>query len=158
MKGAEESEIEEKAAKTHFIENMNEKHEKDSISFMDMPLNWGLEYPAVKHLKNRILNLLQNGELSKSFISKVMSHFANAELVNHSIQKVKTYWMLTYDLSRMKSRNRNDSTDLIDSCIREVCDKNHGTLGGEIITTNYHPLELWAFACRWAELESRTEL
>jgi CRISPR-associated protein Csm1 len=29
-------------------------------------------------------------------------------------------------------------------------------LNGQFIVTDYHPLELWAFAARWAELEMRT--
>ena len=29
-------------------------------------------------------------------------------------------------------------------------------LNGKRINTTYHPIELWALACRWAELELRT--
>lgn len=157
MKGAEESEAEEKNAKSHIIEKENLKLEKNSISFMNMPLNWDFEYVAVKKLKNQILKLLLNGKITKSFISKILSHYANANLNNHSIRQVKTYWMLTYDLSRMKQRSAPETISLIDCCIREICNKNCGKLGGESILTNYHPLELWALACRWAELEYRTE-
>ena len=38
-----------------------------------------------------------------------------------------------------------------------LCNKNKGTLNDESILTDYHPLELWAFAARWAELQHRTD-
>ena len=61
------------------------------------------------------------------------------------------------DLSRMKERCSTDVHILIDNCIREVCDKSRNTLNGKSITTNYHALELWTFAARWAELEYRKD-
>lgn len=63
--------------------------------------------------------------------------------------------MLTYDLSRLKNTVKNQSAkELIDNCIKEVCE-NKSTLNGQTVVTNYHSLELWAFAARWAELEFR---
>ena len=76
----------------------------------------------------------------------------------HQITRTKTYWMLTYDLSRMKTRSAGEEVNnMIDNCIKEVCDKNKGKLNGELIHSDYHPLELWAFASRWAELEYRSK-
>lgn len=95
------------------------------------------------------------GKMPKSFLSKLMSHYANARLLGHVITVPKTYWMLTYDLSRMKERSHADVEALIDNCINEVCDKSKNTLNGEPIVTDYHALELWTFAARWAELEYR---
>ena len=153
MKGADESETEEKNAKDHCCVDKN----KNSISFMDFPMNWDLEFPVVEKLKDKMVDLLKSDRLPKSFISKLMSHYSKAAIKNHIITVAKMYWMLTYDLNRMKSRN-NDAlaNDMIDNCIKEVCDKNKNTLNGEQITSDYHPLELWAFAARWAELEYRT--
>ncbi|WP_281644365.1 hypothetical protein [Bacteroides zoogleoformans] len=45
---------------------------------------------------------------------------------------------------------------MIEQCINEVCNKKGSTLNGEHIITDYHPLELWNFAARWAELEYRS--
>lgn len=157
MKGAEESAIEESAAKSHIVHAGDVVSEKNSISFMDMPLNWDLEYPQVKKLKDKLCEMLQTGKIPKSFLSKLMNHHANAGLVGHVITIPKTYWMLTYDLSRMKERSHADVKALIDNCIREVCDKNRNTLNAEPITTGYHALELWIFAARWAELEYRKD-
>lgn len=157
MKGAEESAVEEQNAKSHFIRWENRVKEKNSISFMGMPLNWDLEYPAVKALKERMCQLLDRGIMTKSFLSKLLAHYANAGIKNHVLRNFKTYWMITYDLSRMKERGnyKAELNELIDNCLKEVCDKGKTSLNGEPITTNYHALELWAFASRWAELEYR---
>lgn len=153
MKGADESDTEEKNAKNHNCAGKS----KNSISFMDMPLNWDCEFDAVETLKTQIVELLKSGALPKSFVSKVMSHYANSEMTNHSIGKAKTYWMLTYDLSRMKNRYTPKVNEMIDNCIKEVCNKSNSTLNGNNLITDYHPLELWAFAARWAELEFRSD-
>ncbi|WP_293739186.1 type III-A CRISPR-associated protein Cas10/Csm1 [uncultured Parabacteroides sp.] len=158
MKGAEESAIEESAAKSHIVHmGKSSISEKNAISFMDMALNWDLEYPQVKKLKDKLSEMLRMGKMPKSFLSKLMNHYANAGLVGHHITIPKTYWMFTYDLSRMKERSLPDVKVLIDNCICEVCDKSRNTLNAEPIVTDYHALELWTFAARWAELEYRKD-
>ena len=159
MKGADESALEEERAKNHNCKDSkeNKDYPKNSISFMGMPLNWEYEFPAVEELKINLVEWLNNGQLPKSFLSKVLSHYENAEMKNHRIEKMRTFWMLTYDLSRQKSKSNPDSVNnMIDNCITEVCDPNKCKLNGKTVLTNYHPLELWAFAARWAELEYRT--
>ena len=154
MKGAQESDGEEKRAKGH----QNSGKMKNSISFMGMPLNWENEFPQVQSLKDEIVAANESGQLPKSFISKILSHLANAEMENHKIKAVKTYWMITYDLSRMCSRISDSFVKrMIDSCKTEVC-SNKGSLNGQPIETDYHLLELWAMACRWAELEIRQKV
>lgn len=157
MKGAEESAVEEQQAKSHSVYlSDGTRLEKNSISFLDTPLNWDYEYQPVKALKNTLCALLRDGKLPKSFLSKVMRHYANAAVKEHRITYLKTYWMLTYDLNRMKERSYPEVINLIDNCIKEVCDKAKKTLNGQAIETNYHALELWNFAARWAELEYRS--
>ena len=115
MKGADESALEEERAKNHNCKVENKDYPKNSISFMDMPLNWEHEFPAVEMLKNKLVEWSNNGQLPKSFLSKVLSHYENAEMKNHQIGKMRTYWMLTYDLSRQKSKSNPDSiNNLID--------------------------------------------
>ena len=99
---------------------------------------------------------MKNDEsLPKSFISKLLGHWENADIKCHDINNIKTYWMLTYDLGRMKSRVKNkEARELIENCMSEICGKSHKFYRQEI-TTSYHPIELWAMACRWAELELR---
>ncbi|TCO89136.1 CRISPR-associated protein Csm1 [Bacteroides heparinolyticus] len=152
MKGADESDREENNAKKHTCAEW----EKNSISFMQTPLNWDKEYGVVARLKTEMVGLLKKGEMPKSFLSKIMSHCANAKIKGHRITVPKTYWLLTYDLSRMKMRSTEAVKAMIEQCINEVCNKKGATLNGEHIITDYHPLELWNFAARWAELEYRS--
>lgn len=149
MKAAEMSAEEESRAKNHNCGT----YEKNSISIMSIPLNWEYEYPAVKKLKDLIVKNIADGTVAKSFISKILRHAANAKFVEHRITNIKVYWMLTYDLSRMRERSKNVS--IIGNCMADVCN-NTGKLCGNKIKTSYHPLELWSLACRWAELELRT--
>lgn len=152
IKGAEMSAGEESNAKNHVCGGAS----KNSLSFMGTALNFDKEYPQVKALKTAISAFIHTEIIPKSFISKVHQHWENAGVKNHQITNVKTFWMMTYDLSRMAQRiNDQAARSLIDACKTEVCTRK-ATLGGKPITTGYHPLELWAFACRWAELELRT--
>lgn len=154
MKGAVEGGELEDLAKNHIVG----KNEKDSIAFLGMALNWELEYPVVKKLKDKIVGLTKAEALDSSFRSKILLHHANAGVKGHKISNVKTYWMLTYDLGRLKQRNAKnaDVVSMIENCMKEVCN-NAKYLDGNAITTDYHSLELWALACRWAELEIRTK-
>jgi CRISPR-associated protein Csm1 len=122
---------------------------------MDTPLNWNEEFPLVEKLKNKLVRLIKENVLPNSFLSKIMAHTANADIKEHKITKVKTFWILTYDLSRMKERyKQTEGQRIINNCITEVCG-NKSQLNGISIETTYHPLELWTFAARWAELETR---
>lgn len=153
MKGADLSGNEEQNAKFHNTPSDG----KNSISFLGTPLNWNTEFPIVEKLKDILVKLLLNNHLPKSFLSKVLSHCENANIQHHSITNIKTYWMIAYDLSRFKDRNASPETkQLIERCINEICN-NSGQLYGQTINSHYHTLELWAFACRWAELEYRTK-
>lgn len=152
MKGAEESGEEETNAKEHICSTFS----KNSISFMGYALNWDLEFPLLEELKSKLVSLDSRNILPSSFRSKILIHLASANITNHKINNVKTYWMLTYDLTRMKERINEPKVKLmIDICIREIC-SNAKSLNGQSLTTSYHPLELWGLACRWAELEIRS--
>ena len=149
--GAEESALEESNAKGHACHGKT----KDSISFMDTPLNWGDEFPAVEKLKDRLVELLQTEELPKSFLSKILLHASMADIVHHKIKNVKTYWLMSYDLKRVIERAKSDNAkQLAQNCQKEIWE-NGNKLNREHVITDYHLLELWAFACRWAELEYR---
>ena len=155
IKGAELSAKEEDTAKEHKCGTEN----KNSLSFFGMAMNFDKEYPRIKAVKNKIVSLIKNDEsLSKSFISKLLGHWENEEMKGHEINNIKTYWMLTYDLGRMKSRVKNkEACELIDHCMADICDSNRN-FDDQKITTSYHPIELWSMACRWAELELRNNL
>ena len=153
IKGAQQSADEEDNAKKHNLING-----KNSLSFMQMPLNWDKEFPIVEQLKDKIVELADERKtLSKSFISNIINYSEQANYsVDNKITNYKIYWMLTYDISRAISRkNDRETKDFLDQCVNEIC-SNRKSLNGTPLTTNYHPLQLWAFACRWAELTIRT--
>lgn len=152
IKGAEMSATEEGHAKEHTCGGTA----KNSLSLLGMALNFDQELPPVQALKTRIASRFRDQDISKSFIQKVLRHYENADIKAHIINNVKTYWMMVYDLSRMENRLPESAKSLISSCKSEVCTNLH-TLGGQPITSDYHPLEFWALACRWAELELRTD-
>ncbi len=156
MAAAEESATEESNAKNHTCGDRS----KDSISFMSIALNWEKEYPVVEKLKNEILEALDKKGMPKSFIQKILQHHSNACIKNHTINNIKAYWMIAYDMKRMAERlGRNPDptlTGLIGNLKKECCDRHSTTLNGNPIETHYHPLELWALAARWADLEIRT--
>lgn len=151
IKGSDESQEEEMLAKGHSVKINNNTLLKDSISFMETPMKWNTEYIFVKELKQSIKESIQQHNLPKSYISKILMHFANANMNNHTIQNIRMYWLLNYDLSRMIERNTNENVkNLIDKTKKEICN------GFQNLITIYHPIELYAIACRWAELELRT--
>lgn len=158
MKGAEYCSEEEGRAKTH----SNGDSLKNSISFLQIPMNWESEFPAVEHLKEKLFNLCQKEKslLPRSFLSKMMMFLLNADIAKddkgyYQIKNLKIYWMMAYDLSRMKERCHSaEAKETIDICIKECCIQR-STLNNESIKTLYHPIILWALACRWTELELR---
>lgn len=128
--------------------------EKNSFSLLGMPLGWDEEFPAVKALKDALLDMIKGGWLNKSFLSKVMLHASMAGFNGHKVKNLRVFWLLSYDMKRYAS-DKAQSKPLVDAYVREACG-NPGSLNGRKIATVYHALELWALACRWAELEYRS--
>lgn len=149
--GAKESADGESKAKDHEVGGLS----KNSITILGMPLNWDKEYPAVARLKNHLVDLLVKKQLNKSFLSKVMLHASNAGMSNHRITRVNTYWMVCYDMKRFKDKATVEVKQLVDHFVNEVC-QDMSMLNDVSIKTDYHKLELWFLACRWAELEYRS--
>lgn len=153
MRGAKESDDEEKLAKDHDCKGST----KNAISFMSTPLNWDKEFPAVEKLKNKIVELTNRDALPKSFIGKVLQHLSSAKVKNHKICNLRISWLVPYDMSRMIGRYTDvEVKQLIDNYKKEACSNETDKLNDSSITTSYHPMELWALAARWAELEIRT--
>lgn len=151
--GAKLSADEEKKSKGH----KSGTCEKNAISFLNMPLNWDNEFPKVEELKSSIVTMLED-KLPKSFISKVIGHWMSADIKGHKVKNYKVYWRVAYDMKRLSERckpSESEAKRLILNCQQDIC-QTERMLNGENIVTDYHALELWAFACRWAELEYRS--
>ena len=150
--GAQQSAAAEELAKGHKVG----AKEKNSFTLLGMPLNWAEEYPAVKALKNALLDKIKPDGLNKSFLSKVMLHAGMADFNNHKVKNLRVFWLLSYDMKRYAT-DKAQSKALVDTYVREVYQGTKATtLNGKKITTSYHRLELWALASRWAELEYRS--
>ena len=104
------------------------------------------------------------------FIERVLSYYEKAsfafDIKNHKpmenvhkIQDYSIYWRMVYELGKLKKEVKNiDAIKMIDNCIKECLDfkKTYKALNSINLKTKYHPLELWAFACRLAEIKLRT--
>ncbi len=153
MKAASDSADEESNAKKHVFGEG--KFEKNSISFMNFPINWDEEFPIIEKLKETLCGMT---DLPSSFRQKVLQFWAMAEFKDNKVKpdKYRIYWLLAYDFGRLKERTKdNKAKELIDKFKLDCVNCNK--LYGKEIKTQYHPLELWAFACRWAELELRSK-
>lgn len=169
MKGAEYAGEEELKAKGHSY--FSGQFQKNSISFMDFPMNWTEEFCKIRKLKQ---TLYEMDNLPSAFLQKVLQLWEMADTGNinnndkrisktHAISNdiLNIYWLIAYNLGRFRERTDDDKIkSLLDKCINECCCSNLGDrkFNGEGINTIYHPLELWALACRWAELERRTNI
>lgn len=149
--GALISAEEEERAKGHTLSNGSSKN---SLSFLGMPLHWGAEFPKVKQCKENLVRLLLDVKLPKAFLSNVMERKESAEIRDHRVTNVKVYWQIAYETRRMKDRTKDETArQLLDTF---QCDIANNQFCSESLPTNYHALELWTFAARWAELEYRS--
>lgn len=155
-KAAQESAEAEKSAK-NYQEEINGviKNEKNAICFLGYPMGWEIEYPVIKSLKTELVRLLVTEKLPKSFISKLNSHFSQAEKQNDGKLKIppRMYWMMAYDFGRMISRTKDVAAiNLIEQCKMDIVSNR---INGNSFE-NYHALQIWHIAARWAELEYRS--
>jgi len=151
MKGAMLSDEAEKKAKSHKVNNL----EKNSITLFDFPLNWELEYPIVKDLKDQLLILLATTEgLPSGFLQRIYSFYENYLEQCKKGKNPRWRWMIAYDFSRMKGRIKSDEAK---SFIEELKQNLFADMyGGRPLQSGYHFIELLTIAARWAELERKS--
>lgn len=152
-KAAEESEDTEKLAKNHTVQGKD----KNAFTILGIPLNWDLEFSDVMEIKNKILGVLRTNKLPQSFIGKLNMHYKQGDvLAGKYVIKPRIKWLMAYDFARLNQRlNDSFTKELIDTCKNDIfCN----TLLGKPMKSEYHPLELWYLAARWAELENRSEI
>lgn len=161
MQAAKMSEAAEKKAKKHTSKTNN--IQKNAVTFLEVPLNWDIEYPVVKELKENIVKLISQRELNRSYIKKINLH---AEAQKHYLLKKGTKqaiapkwkWQMAYDMSRYaKDIDPNKSTSNARQFVTEMAgfcftDKYKG----KDMNSVYSFLSLLQVAARWAELELRS--
>lgn len=155
LKAAQQAANAEHDAKNHQLKQ--EGKDKNAFTLLNVPLNWNVEYPLVKKLKNTIKDFLEQNKLPRSFSSKLQAHFANARVKNGEITKLNVLWLMAYDFTRLADSIKKSDPDarqfVLD--VKEWVFNNHHP---ELVenTSKYHVIELINLATRWAELELRT--
>jgi CRISPR-associated protein Csm1 len=157
MKAADLAGDAEEIAKKHCYPNNSHppEREKNAIAFLEYPLDWKNEYKVVKNLKEELCSLYMEKEtIPRSLLGKISSHHNMAQIVDGLITNPRAYWILAYDLGRMRQRTKGEKiSEWINTCIKDI---HQNTIKGGEIPTDYHTLELYNLAARWAELELRT--
>ena len=148
MKAAKMAAKEEKNAKSY------NKGEKDAFSMMEYALSWkkGKEFEVVEELKNKFMRLLDSKNSSVSLIRFISGLNEQRKLQIRKNRNESWQWLLVYQLSRYKDRNK-EQKNFIDQIKNDVF---ADTYNGQKMNLQYHFLELLTIAARWAELEFRT--
>ncbi|MFN4298820.1 MAG: Cas10/Cmr2 second palm domain-containing protein [Thermaurantimonas sp.] len=163
------AESEEKNAKSHKISNGEISLEKNALSLFGFALNWDTEWPLVKHLFDTIFKKLHNGELNKSFISRVLTFYEFRKMTPGNLS---WRWLLAYTIGRMIERDRKQeeflkaflSSAFTDSYINYgnysifINGNSINPAGQRLITGSGNTfLDLAAVACRLAEFKWRSQ-
>ncbi len=123
--------------------------EKNAFHMLGKTISWDKEFDYVKSFKQQFVSLIENYDLSKGILHKLMlySSIADRNKVLRKEGKTENYsyiWHISYYLTRYMKRYENNQT---------VCDFCRSLRDREIDYRNGRNLELIALAARWAELE-----
>jgi len=123
--------------------------EKNAFHMLGKTVSWNKEFDYVKSFKQQFVSLIENYDLSKGILHKLMlySSIADRNKVLRKEGKPEDFsyiWHISYYLTRYMKRYENNQT---------VCDFCRSLRDREIDYRNGRNLELIALAARWAELE-----
>ena len=130
--------------------------EKNAFHMLGKTISWDKEFDYAKYFKQQFVSLIDNYDLSKGILHKLMlySSIADKNKVLHKEGKSENFsyiWHISYYLTRfMKRYDETKNTKVLDFC-RSLRDH-------EIDYHNGRKLELIALAARWAELELRIKI
>lgn len=155
MKGAMLAADAEKSAKDHKIVTNGGKVEKNALTLFGFPLNWELEFPAVKELKDKLLVMLAIKEgLPSGFLQRIMLLYENYLDQRKKEKNPRWRWMIAYDFARLRGRIKNDEARLFIDELKQNMFTD--TYNGKPLQSAYHFIELLTIAARWAELEKKS--
>lgn len=160
LKAAEEAEEPEKKAKAYVYEhekirirtgNEEEKcieipKQKDAFAFLDMALGWETEFEAVKNTANVLMKKIQQGNLPKAFLQKIMVYYDRKN-------EKRTTWLMSYDFGRMAGRYKKEA-EFIEGVLLDI---QNNTWKGKAHSFAHKSFEMYAVAARWAEFLYRNE-
>jgi CRISPR/Cas system-associated protein Cas10 (large subunit of type III CRISPR-Cas system) len=123
--------------------------EKNAFHMLGKTISWDKEFDYVKSFKQQFVSLIENYDLSKGILHKLMlySSIADRNKVLRKEGKSEDFsyiWHISYYLTRYMKRYENNQT---------VCGFCRSLRDREIDYRNGRNLELIALAARWAELE-----
>jgi len=128
--------------------------EKNAFHMLGKTVSWDKEFDYVKSFKQQFVSLIENYDLSKGILHKLMLYSSIAER-NKMLRKegkpedFSYIWHISYYLTRYMKRYENNQT---------VCDFCRSLRDREIDYRNGRNLELIALAARWAELELKDKI
>jgi CRISPR-associated protein Csm1 len=123
---------------------------KNAFCLFGEPLSWDSEFAQVQSLKDNMVALRENNDLSAGFLQQLMRFQA----VMHRHQRNPKYqgkpdlsykWNCAYAIGRYKERSKDKGQDILNFLERAKI---------ELFTTQRN-FDLYAVAARWAELEIR---
>lgn len=122
--------------------------EKNAFHMLGKTISWDKEFDYVKSLKQQFVTLIDNYDLSKGILHKLMlySTIAERNKILRKENKTEDYsyiWHISYYLTRYMKRYESNQA---------VCDFCRSLRDREIDYHNGRNLELIALAARWAEL------
>jgi len=123
--------------------------EKNAFHFLGKSISWHEEFDYVKSYQQQFVSLIENFDLSKGILHKLMLYASMADQNKVRRREGKTedfsfVWHLSYYLTRYMSRYKQNDTTVCDFC-RKLRDK-------ELNYKDGRKLELISLAARWAEL------
>ena len=126
----------------------NNGKEKNAFHMLGKTISWDQEFDLVKSFKQQFVSLIENNDLSKGILHKLMlySSIADQNKINKREGKPEDFsyiWHISYYLTRFINRYKDN---------KAVCDFCHSLRDQEIDYRNGRKLELIALAARWAEL------
>ena len=123
--------------------------EKNAFHMLGKTVSWNKEFDYVKSIKQQLVSLIENYDLSKGILHKLMLYSSIADRNKELRKEGKTenysyIWHISYYLTRYMKRYESNKT---------VCDFCRSLRDREIDYRYGRNLELIALAARWAELE-----
>jgi CRISPR-associated protein Csm1 len=153
---ADEQEKKAKRFKTKLDADCKPTLEKNAIAIFGYALNWKVEFPLVRDLKDKIKShLADENQIQQSFISKIKGHHGQYLQQKADNEAESWRWNLAWNFARMIEREGRDgehAKEFLKRMASDIATNSH--LGKP--TGSPHPyLTLVNVAARWAELEIR---
>lgn len=131
--------------------------EKNAFHMFGKTISWNKEFDYVKNFKQQFVTLIENYDLSKGILHKLMlySSIADRNKVKRKEGKAEDWsyvWHISYYLTRYMKRYESNQS------YKAVCDFCLSLRDREIDYRNGRNLELIALAARWAELVLKDDI